>query len=130
LPSNEVTFEKGFMIETTSNNTKSQVLAKTIHSEGYSTIWVSPGLKGVNIDGHYLAKTFLNHEFIHSYHFMKGLTNKLYLERSAWSYNYAYGKFHNLSMIDFKANALRFGFKIPTSYKWSTSGLNKFIKLF
>lgn len=130
-----LTFEKGFMYEYKKDfmgnlSDKTQVLAKTVRENGYSKIFVSPGLKGVHIDGHYLAKAFINHEFIHSYHLMKGLTNTTYLESSAWSYNYAYAKYYNLALTDFRNNVMRFGFNMPVSYKWSSSGINNFIKLF
>jgi RHS repeat-associated protein len=120
-------FENGFMMEYQKDamgnsiaNSRSQVLATTIRQEGYSKIFVSPGLKGVHLNGHYLAKTFINHEFIHSYHLMKGLTNKTYLERSAWSYNFAYAREHNLNVSNFVRNLGRFsGLNIPNAYKYS-----------
>jgi len=137
--SNKITkFENGFMMEYQKDalgnsiaNSRSQVLATTIRQDGYSKIFVSPGLKGVHLNGHYLAKTFINHEFIHSYHLMKGLTNTTYLERSAWSYNFAYARANNLNVSSFVRSLGRFnGFNIPSAYKWSTSGISKFINLF
>lgn len=111
--------------------TKTIMLAKTVKSGDYSALYVSPGLKGVHVNGHYLAKSIINHEFIHSYHYMKGLGSQIYLERSAWSYNYSYARFHGLNVNAFVRNLSRFGgFNIPNAYRWSTAGLEKFIKLY
>ncbi|AZA81755.1 hypothetical protein C1637_04045 [Chryseobacterium lactis] len=113
------------------DNTGRTIFAKTVKSGDYSALYVSPGLKGIHVNGHYLAKTIINHEFIHSYHYMKGLSFETYLERSAWSYNYSYARFHGLNVDSFIKNLSRFGgFNIPNAYKWSTAGLEKFIKLY
>ena len=108
-------------------------LATTISGENNtSKILVSPALKGINISGHSLTKTFLNHEFIHSYHIMKGLGNEILMERSAWSYNYAYARYYNLNVNPFLKRITNFGgFNLKNdSYKWSNGRLNKFLKLF
>ncbi|WP_147292194.1 hypothetical protein [Bergeyella zoohelcum] len=74
--------EKGFMVEykkdifgNSIKKSGSMKIAKTIHENNASKIWVSPGLKGVRVDGHYMAKSILNHEFIHARHVMLGLNN-------------------------------------------------------
>ncbi|PKF75433.1 RHS repeat-associated core domain-containing protein [Chryseobacterium sp. PMSZPI] len=131
-------YKNGFMAEYQTDalgnsieGTKTTMLAKTVKSGDYSALYVSPGLKGVHVDGHYLAKSIINHEFIHSYHYMKGLSFETYLERSAWSYNYSYARFHGLNVDSFVRNLSRFGgFNIPNAYRWSTAGLEKFIKLY
>jgi hypothetical protein len=112
------------------NSSKNPILAKTVNENGFSKIWVSPGLKGVNIDGHYLAKTILNHEFIHCYHLTLGLKNEYFLERSAWSYNYAYARANGLNIEPFLKQIKRWGGFNVSNYTWSNSGLDKFIKLF
>lgn len=107
--------------------------ATTIKGTGNSSrILVSPALKGLHIDGHSLTTTFLNHEFIHSYHYMKGLRISTLMERSAWSYNYAYARYHNLNIKPFLKQIKELGgFNLKyNSYKWSNAGLDKFIKLF
>ncbi|MDY6024784.1 hypothetical protein, partial [Bergeyella zoohelcum] len=92
---------------------------------------VSPGLKGVRVDGHYMAKSILNHEFIHARHVMLGLNNTRYLERSAWSYNYAYARYHNLPVNGILKHLNSYGgFHIPKNYMWSNLGLDKFVELF
>ncbi|EKB58878.1 hypothetical protein HMPREF9699_00509 [Bergeyella zoohelcum ATCC 43767] len=86
LPQNQtgkyIKMEKGFMVEykkdifgNSIKKSGSMKIAKTIHENNASKIWVSPGLKGVRVDGHYMAKSILNHEFIHARHVMLGLNN-------------------------------------------------------
>ncbi|SUV49300.1 RHS repeat-associated core domain [Bergeyella zoohelcum] len=108
-----------------------QTLAKVVKSESETILYVSPGLKGIHINGHYMAKSILNHEFIHARHMMLGLNNTRYLERSAWSYNYAYARYHNLPVNGILKHLNSYGgFHIPKNYMWSNLGLDKFLKLF
>lgn len=128
--------EKGFMVEYKKDVfgnviIDNQLLARTMHNGEISKIWVSPGLKGVHINGHRMAKSILNHEFIHARHVMLGLNNTRYLERSAWSYNYAYARYHNLPVNGILKHLNSYGgFHIPKNYMWSNLGLDKFLKLF
>ncbi|MEC5395504.1 hypothetical protein [Bergeyella sp. RCAD1439] len=138
LPHSRETFyklENGLMKEYSSAHGKithkGTVLAKTIGDKSGSTIYVSPSLKGLNVNGTYIGKSILNHEFIHAKHISIGLTNKIFMERSAWSYNYAYAKYHNIPLEIFRQNVNRYGgFNIPSNYKWSKLGLEKFLRLF
>jgi len=83
-----------------------------------SEILISPGLKGLSNSGVNLSSMVINHEFLHSYHLYKGLSNyNLYSERATSAYSLAYAKAYKMStnlINSFRANVKGY----PASYSW------------
>ncbi|MFN8290805.1 MAG: FG-GAP-like repeat-containing protein [Chitinophagaceae bacterium] len=113
-------------------STKSYSWAMTTKKGGWftklqSTIWISPGLKGLSSNGLGLSTMIINHELIHAwinmwaYSFYKDLDVKHYQsELSAWQYTLEYGRFHHLPSVISKAQE---GIKYFSSMPGVVNGL-------
>jgi RHS repeat-associated protein len=119
LPDNSHSFDSvSGMIKDSKNNVVGGTTLKQF-KWGYaksnsSKIWFSPGLKAYVPQ---VRQMVFNHEFIHAYHYSKGLYDNEYSEASASNYSYFYLKVNNMetqALQGFRNKVISY----PSAYSW------------
>jgi len=81
-----------------------------------SNIIFSPGAKGYFYNGKNATQMIIDHEFVHSYHFLKGLLNPRYSESAASAYSLLYAKTYGMtSAYNIYRSAI---IDYPGAYSW------------
>ena len=85
-----------------------------------STIYISPGMKGIFWSGLNGTQMVVSHELLHAYHwtFAGIYSHKKYSERAATTYSYQYAKVHGMKLWTDPSVRAQVNLDYPRVYSW------------